>query len=839
MHIKSHPVAKAAKLTFLFASVLTGLIHPASAYLTVQIVNDSGLSDDEIYIMVPGASGAVIDPPSLFVDKNTGVQTAVPLSTLATNSWGTTTNVSPVSGNTNTVYSFQAGLIKSGGIYFIYNNPFTFTNGTTPSPAPDAGSGGSGFRYDYAELSFLGGDVNNDVDLTYVDKFGIPLQLEWFRGTNTAATNLVAGSYVYASTKTLANLFAASGFNNAVFSLTHAGATNGNITPGWQYVAGPNPYADFARIVSPEKVSGTGASVAPYPGVTNYLNSLTNSPFTLNGYSVQGGSVVVAMSGANYTNTFTTNYLYYYLGYQTSVSAATNGSGGWTFTLAYNPNLLPANYNLTAIGALSNITTTIVGANTNTVVDLPFPYTNTIVFSIPDTNTTVSASAFIYGAPVGTNYTVNGTPVSDTTHPSYSVEAWMLGDVLSSLNFGFAGGIYGNNSAQWYSPKVAWTSYPYGWAQLSPYNDPTNGYYNPYAALMYYHADAYTFAFSERITPDVGMAVEDGDIIRITILPDDRLDSPVPEVQTSLTTSNSITLNWNPVADATGYRVNVLRPLGMGSADITSTSYVLNGLTPGAPYVITVQAMGTKNGNPIITPARPITAITAGDYTTTNGSFVMMQATLAGVVDPFSQLQAAYINGIRLTPQTNGAWEAAGGGNAAWMAQEGTNQVVVKVVDQNSNVVFIDWATFVLSPPFTTNGTDYTAISDINFFGQLTGTMPTFAGDPSVIGKNIPTNNTTAVIGLVYTPTEIRKSNPLNVITPGSPSVIITGVTAPPGGGIQFYFNVPEGTNYVVESSENLTNWKTNSTGTGQAGGLESYTNSAGTNGVQFYRIKL
>ncbi|MGH7977195.1 MAG: fibronectin type III domain-containing protein [Limisphaerales bacterium] len=820
MKTKPQLLARTAKFTCLFASVLAGLIQTASAYLTIQIVNDSGLSDSNIYIMVPGATGATINPQSLFVDKDSGTNTSVALSTLATNSWGTSTIISPISGNTDTVYSFQASKITSGGIYFIYNNPFTFKNGTTPSPSPDGGNGGSGFRYDYAELSFLGGDVNNDVDLTYVDKFGIPLQLEWFHGTNTDATNLMAGSYVYASTKTLANLFAASGFANAVFSLTNAGTANGNITPGWQYT-GLDSYSNFARIVSPEKASGTGASVSPYPDVANYLNFLINNPFTLNGYSVQGGSV----SGTNEMGTtITTNYLYYYLGYQTSVAA--NGSGGWTFTLSYKPNLLPANYNLTAIGATTN--------SNSTNVDIPVQYTNTITFTVPDTNTTICASADIYGAPVGTNYLVNDAPVADNTHTSYNVEAWMIGDVLSSLNFGFAGGIYGTNSEQWYSPKVDWTSYPYGWAQPSPYNNPTNGYYNPYAALMYYNADAYTFAFSERITPDVGMPVENGDIIRITILPDDRLDSPIPEVETN--SSSSITLNWNPVAGATGYRVNMLRPLGIGSTNITSTSYTFNGLIPGAPYVMSVQATGTANGNSIITPARPITATTAGDYATTNGNFIKMQAVLDGVVDPFSQLQAAYINGIELTPQTNGSWQVSGGGNAGWMAWQGTNQVVVKIVDQNSNVVFDDWATFVLSPTFASNGTNYTTISDINFYGQLTGATPTFAAD--FVGDNIPTNDTSAVIGLVYTPTEIRKFNPLNVITPVAPSVTITDVTSLPGGRIQFDFNVHEGTNYAVESSANLIDWQTNFTGTGLTGGEESYTNTVETNMSQFYRIQ-
>lgn len=819
-HTKLRFLTATTPLPFLLAAILMGLIHSASAQLTVQIVNDSGLSDSNIFIMVPGATGAQINPKGLFVDKNLGTNTSVPLTTLATNSWGTSTTVSTISGTTNTVYAFQATTISSGAIYIIYNHPFTFTQGVTPSPAPDGGNGGSGFRYDYAEFSFAPG-ADNDVDLTYVDKFGIPLQLEWFQGTNTAATNLVAGSYVYASTKTLASLFGASGFASAVFGLTNAGAANGNITPGWQYSGGPGSYTNFARIVSPEKISSTGASVAPYPDVANYLNFLTNHPFTLNGYSVQGGSVSATNSGVVYT----TNFLYYYLGYQTSV--VTNNSGGWTFTLTYNPSLVPTNYNLVAMGATTN-------GSTATNVNIPVQYTNTITFTAPNTNTAPNASVFIYGAPTGTYYSTNGTPVTNSAHASYNVEVWMIGDVLSAINFGFAGGIYGDNSDVWFSPNVAWTSYPYGWAQPAPYNNPTNGYYNPYAALMYYNADAYTFAFSERITPDVGMGVNNGDTIRITILPDDRLDSPIPVVQTNLTTTSSITLSWNPVAGATGYQVNVLRPLGIPPATTTATSHTLNGLLPGAPYVLSVQATGMANGHPVITPARPIVATTAGNNTTTNGDLITIAAALTGVSDSFSRLQTAAINGLNVSP--NGA-------TVAWTAWQGTNQVVVKLLDQNANIVFDDWATFVLSSPFTNNGVIYTAISDINFFGQEIGSLPTFAGNLSVIATNgvywIPTNNVSSVISLNYAkPAEIRKHNPLASVVPATGPVLIQNVVSMPGGGIQFSFDVPAGTNYVVESSANLTSWQTNATGIGQIGG-ESYTNAAGSNVMQFYRIKL
>ena len=815
------------KYSTLLAAGLAGLSQPVSGQLTVQIVNDSGLSDTNIYIMVPGKSGATLNPQSLFVDKNTGVNTAAALATLAANSWGTFTLVSPVSGNTNTVYSFQANHISSGTIYFIYNNSFVFSNGITPSPSPDGGNGGSGYRYDYAELTYKGTEGNNDVDLTYVDKFGIPLQLEWFQGTNTAATNLQAGSYVYASTRTLADLFGANGFANAVFGLTNAGTANGNITPGWQYAAGTNPYANFARIVAPQKASGTGASVSPYPGVTNYLNSLVNYPFTLNGASVQGGSVRVTF---DVTNTIITNFYYYYLGYQTSV--ATNNVGGWTFTLSYHPNLVPASYDLAAMGAIANSTTNVTTNGITIVVNLPVQYTNTIAFSIPDTNTTICASAFIYGAPVGTYYSVNGTPVTDSTHPSYSVEVWMLGDVLSAVNFGFAGGIYGSNSEQWFS-KVEWTSYPYGWAQPSPYNNPTNGYFNPYAGLMYYEADAYTFAFSERITPDVGLPVENGDVIRITLLPDDRLDSPIPVVQTNLTTANSITLSWNPVAGATGYRVNMLRPLGIASANITSTSHTFTGLAAGTPCVMSVQAVGTQNGNPIITPARPISATTAGAFVPdTSGTLTAVQVSIS-ISDPLYQVGYVSLNGVQLfrTNSVNPSpWMTPNGVPARWLAAAGTNQVPVTVYDNNGNVLFNDWFAFVLT---ATNAGQY-VVSDYLLYGQKTGTLSALT---SANPFSPSTNSYNLLFTLNYIPAEIRKYAPVTIASTNSP-VIITAVAALPGGGIQFNFNVPAGTNYSVEASGDFTHWRTNFTGTGVTGG-ESYTNAAGSNSVQFYRIKL
>lgn len=782
------------------------------AQVTIQIVNDSGQPDTNVFIKVPGKyadndpAHVPVTPSILFADvtnTNPPNPAAVALSSLTPVSQ----LVSPTSGTTNAIYSFQADYIASGSIYFTFGQPFTFTNSLQPSAPPD--SAGNAYRFDYAELSINDTNaVNNAMDVTYVDKFGIPLQLEWFRGTN-----LLAGSYVYASTKTLVDIFASNQLAAAVFSLT-----SNNIVSGWQY-DGPDSYTNFARILAPQKISGTSTSVAPYPSITNYLNSLIGNSFALNGASPQGG--------------------YYYVGYQVSVGKV--NATDWLFTLTYDPSSVPL-------------------FDTNLISNGNLQYANTISFVISNSQ----VSQYIYGAPVGPNlYQTNGVVVTDDSSPTYEVETWMIGDVLSAINYGFWGGNYGTNSAEWYS-VVEWTSYPFGWAQSA------NDFYNPYAALIYYNSDPYSFAFSERITPDVLLAPANGDIVRITILPDDRLNSTVVNVPTNLITASSLALNWNPVPGATGYQVNVLRPQGIAPVNITSNSYTLSGLSPGTPYVMSVQALGVANGNPVITPARPVSATTLGTNATVNSGTIPIQVTFSAA-DPFYQLGTVYLNGIQLFRTNNvnsSPWEKANGQNAGWLASTGLNQVVVTVIDSENNVLFNDWLQFELAGPFqfvnlaTTNiggpsvsfVTTNTAISNIVLNGQkrsqpaptLGGLFPMantpFPGMTDIYVTNYVGSATNfliypnVVIGLSYVPAETRKFAPVRTAVSTVP--VILNPIALPGGGIQFEYQVPANKPFVIEASSGLTAWQTNFSGT-SATGTGSYTNAAGTNALQFYRIKL
>jgi hypothetical protein len=60
------------------------------------------------------------------------------------------------------------------------------------------------------------------------------------------------------------------------------------------------------------------------------------------------------------------------------------------------------------------------------------------------------------------------------------------------------------------------------------------------------------------------------------------------------------------------------------------------------------------------------------------------------------------------------------------------------------------------------------------------------------------------------------------------------------GGGIQFTFNVPAGTNYSIEACEDLSSWQPIHTAIGQPGGIESYSDSTATpTKSRYYRIHL
>jgi hypothetical protein len=273
----------------------------------------------------------------------------------------------------------------------------------------------------------------------------------------------------------------------------------------------------------------------------------------------------------------------------------------------------------------------------------------------------------IHGASLASAINTNNGPYSvatATNNPQQvsnnDIYAAIYRDLVAGFDFGYVGGKYGENSANWYS--------------TTPYNPPyacarktNDGYYNKYAAIIAANSDAYGFPFSDRLQP-VQVALNPGSAsdvatLRITILPDDMLDAPV--IQSVVPGHHSIKLNWNPVAAATDYTINVSPPLPAHSIDAsTATSYQITNLNPGTPYTVSVTASKSTSTSEAI----PEIVSTLGHTTPTTGTvgwhfipnftgaFAGDKITFNGVTKtvPSGNNQALQFNQVTGTPgQTN------------------------------------------------------------------------------------------------------------------------------------------------------------------------------------------
>ncbi len=680
-------------LTILLGGLPSQGLH-AQGMTKVEIVNDTGFPDSEIYFRVVGYPTNSITPEVLPINSFTEIgetdpamATMIPLSTLISNSYTNTFSlVSKDSGRTNTVYNILANAVSSGQLYFQYGgSPFVFTNGKTPSAGPSASN--APFRFSYAEFTIFNPTPAagvNAIDISYVDKFGFPIRQEWYRGGR-----LMNLGSTHVSTKDLVSKFQDLTLNSAVF-----GFNQDELFPDWDYT-NASSYTNFSGIVAPHDMS-SDPSVFPYQSVSKYLNSLVtnNSHFVLNGNSPQN--------------------LRYYLGYDVSMS--TNAEG-WLVTMAYNPALASP-------VALSNF------ANTPSLIH----YTNTITIPIPY----VGASQWVGKSADSSTYFVNGAPPVDAGNTA--VEKWMMGDVQSSLNAGFWGGV-SSNSLNWYLiQSLVEPPGPFALAKGAT-ND---GFYNPYCALIYETTDFYGYTYGERWTPNVLYAPYPGDIIRLTLLPDSRLNSPVVPVPGGTdVSSNSVILSWLPIEGASGYKISTLLPLGLPSTNIPAVtngtnSYTVTNLQAGLPYTFSVQATGTSsNGNPLLSDFRPVSAKTLGPVPTNSvsGSFTMMQIALSAGADPFGQIGKIRLNGVDYFASNNFQTNSI---PPRWLVDPGSHAYPVAVYDTNDTVVFYDWVLFDIAPGTPgTNGTTNSAISNIYLPG-ITTPFPS----PTIFIPSNSTNNT-------------------------------------------------------------------------------------------------
>jgi hypothetical protein len=614
----------------------------AQTPITIQVVNDSGLADSQVFLLLGGqdvtdankvvhsfsasgiptvnTAGAVtqaVQAAPLVCPTPPGACTGF-AQALDAAGMGLTVD-SPYSGTKGlNVYQFTVTTAGSGTLYASYGTPLRYLEAPTVT---------SNLRFQSVEFTYSQ-FVTSTADLTSIDFFGIPIQMQTYAAGDTTFASPVDYVTYYTSTPTLLDAF-----TRAHPHLKYAFMR----TDGMPFDPAADSMSDFARIVGPNQIAAPGGSPLqlpaskptgyggawppaqgspwPYPSFADYLDSLVAAGYTFR----ENDAAVISAYTFDYTGTITGNR-----------------ANGWNIVLAGTTSAPP-----------------------------PLPSNATITIPLPaQGNTNGGADFVIYGAPqscdslVVAGFDCDGTTL---TQISNSVYGWIQADVLSALNFGYMNGsldaayaqynpnrqVIGNSSLWYNLPPV-----PYPFGQARSVND---GYYNVWAALMYNHSDAYGFAFSDRNgrpSPGIGMPV--GGTIRLWLLPDKRLDAPIVQASAG---DASISLAWPRVPGADHYVVRWSPPFATTSAHVPQpaasqalvTYSVTDGIAGGTPYTITVRAHnadGTRSSAEL-----PV-------YATTSGSPPKRAAGSADFVWGFNWVAPAYPQLPPSTPVVSAATNA-------------------------------------------------------------------------------------------------------------------------------------------------------------------------------------
>jgi len=340
----------------------------------------------------------------------------------------------------------------SGRIYISYGKTWTVQNAYY-EPAQNITDPNFFLRYDKMELTF-NGDPADVADLTSIDYWSIPMQLETF--FNEASIQTDHGLKTGTTAKMVYNQL------NSLTSTPQSGLANAlpALVPGQFTQLPTQPGSGFARIIGPSSYPPIGGvPVTPYNLFEEYLTFLSpNLSIKNDGSETEQVKTIVA-----------------------TISGSFSGVG---------PNVPTSGpqsaqtYNLTAtIDSSSNITLTgIVGSASGTT---------TMVYKKEGL---INPSG-IYGA--NSPFSLNGAA---SQNPANDVYGWISGDLLAGLNIGAIGSetvingkVVGEmTSSEWFTiPNTSLFSNLQG--------NPAN--YNQYAATLQKLSDAYNFAYSDRFSP--------------------------------------------------------------------------------------------------------------------------------------------------------------------------------------------------------------------------------------------------------------------------------------------------------------------------------------------------
>lgn len=421
--------------------------------LTVTFTNNSTHPDSDVSI------GFVAAPGSSFSASSGGVG----LETL---------NASSGPGNWYPLSQLTQGVAIqsfSGRIYVAYGTPWAVSY---PNYEPGQSVTDANFflRYDKMEMTFTG-QATDVADLTSIDYWSIPMSLQTSCDGGTpvqSVSGLANGATAQSVYTALAALT-----SPPVSGLTGPGGTDGTplpaVVPGQfvQYPNGPAPGTSFARVIGPSSyasITPPGIPVQPYDTLRTYLDYLiaTFGPGTTADAVIPTlGNGVIAHIGGTFA-----------------------GVGP---NPPPNSPLSPQSYDLAAvINNSGDITLTgSLGAMGPTLM----------TFAVDD----LLNPSGIYGAnpPVTLNLAPSPTALGN------NVYGWIAGDLLSGLNIGAVGSSSTVGGGGIPTPVMIGAMKSSGWFTLSPAfffskMQPSQPYYNQWAATLAPVSQAYGFAYSDR-----------------------------------------------------------------------------------------------------------------------------------------------------------------------------------------------------------------------------------------------------------------------------------------------------------------------------------------------------
>jgi len=617
------------------SSPLRAVASPIPNTITVELVNDTNNTgeDKKMFVLfdTPKSKGDV-KGINILTDSGGAKAngTGVAMSTLiSTGNWTST-----YTGKSRKVYTFTVTDVDSGRLTFSYDKPISIVNGAAPTSQ-------SPIRYDKMELTFkpkdptdLSKGSSGGGNLTAIDFHGIPIEVEVIHYGKDSPDSLQTKTFYASTPKILESLLA---MNSSVKD-----AFLNKSVEKFAFSSGTTDFSTFARILSPNTIaaSKTSGSPAPYPSFSSYLASLVDKEYKVNGKQY----------------------------------------GGYTYTAKFEKEASDG-YKITCTGTVTEKQETKAPAPA-----LPGPTDNaTVTINLPADQ----LDFYIYATVVNKDsYSIAGYEFKDkkdtytaqdmVNAANASAYGALVGDLQAALNFGYLGGRFDTGSPQdisvFYASVMLPYAYPYGGARST--ND---GFYNPYAGLFYYVSDAYGHPFSDRIAAASPLySLTSGDTVRITILDDNRLDTPF--VSSSEIQDTSLKVSWPTVKNATGYDVKV----SPGSASCSPTlsgdtqSCTISGLDAGTSYLISVRAKGTKDSAAITSAILPIQAMTSGTATPVSEGVFNISFGVNLPVNPAIPGMTAYVNGQ----------EASGGPQASVQGSLGQNIIGMEIKDSSNEVVY-------------------------------------------------------------------------------------------------------------------------------------------------------